>query len=174
VIRADSPDENVRKALEHLGGAASPSPAVVLWGTGERYREFLHVDDLATACVHLVKNYDCREIGEFVNIGTGEDKKVKDLAVLVKEIVGFSGRIEVDRTKPGGMPKKLLDISRTKASTGSLRSGLKRVYERPINYTPASKGTSVKGSSDSLATVVQKLMAALSDAPKRQRLMMLL
>jgi GDP-L-fucose synthase len=133
VIRADSPDENVRKALEHLGRAASPSPAVEVWGTGEPYREFLHVDDLATACVHLVKNYDYREIGEFVNIGTGEDIKVKDLALMVKEIVDFSGRIEFDRTKTGGMPKKLLDISRIKSLNWKpeirLEEGIRKAYQ---------------------------------------------
>ena len=133
VIRADSPDDDVRKALKHFGIVDSPSTAVLLWGTGEPYREFLHVDDLATACVHLVKHYDCREIGEFVNIGTGEDIKVKDLAMLVKEIVGFSGRIEFDRTKPDGMPKKLLDISRIKSLNWKpeirLEEGIRKAYQ---------------------------------------------
>jgi GDP-L-fucose synthase len=133
VIRADSPDEDVRKALKHFGIVESPTPAVDLWGTGGVYREFLHVDDLATACTYLVENYDYREIGEFVNIGTGEDIKVKDLAMLVKEIVGFSGRVEFDLTKPDGMPKKLLDISRIRSLNWRpeirLEEGIRKVYQ---------------------------------------------
>ena len=133
VIRADSSDEDVRKALQHFGIVGSPSTAVLLWGTGEPYREFLYVDDLATACVHLVKNYDSREVGEFVNIGTGEDIKIKDLAMLVKKILGFAGRIEFDRTKPDGMPKKLLDISRIKSLNWEpetrLEEGIRKAYQ---------------------------------------------
>ena len=133
VIRADSPDEDVREALKHFGIVESPSTAVELWGTGEPYREFLHVDDLATACTYLVENYDYGEIGEFVNIGAGEDIKVKDLAVLVKEIVGFNGGITFDRTKPDGMPKKLLDISRIKSLNWEpeirLEEGIRKAYQ---------------------------------------------
>jgi GDP-L-fucose synthase len=132
-ITEQSADEDVRKALLHYGIADTPSPAIVLWGTGEPCREFLYVDDLAKACVHLVKNYDCRALGEFINVGTGEDISIKDLALLVKEIVGFRGSVAFDHTKPDGMPKKLLDISRIrglgwKPEVG-LREGIQEAYQ---------------------------------------------
>lgn len=82
---------------------------VVMWGTGSPMREFLHVDDLADACVHLMNTYDSSEI---VNIGTGEDISIKDLAGIIKEIVGFKGEIMNDTTKPDGTPRKLLDVSK--------------------------------------------------------------
>ncbi|MDO8785533.1 MAG: NAD-dependent epimerase/dehydratase family protein [Syntrophales bacterium] len=88
---------------------------VELWGSGEPYREFLYVEDLADACVLLMENYDYNDIGEFINIGTGEDIKVKDLANMIKDIVGFEGEVRHDLAKPDGTPKKLLDISRMKA-----------------------------------------------------------
>jgi GDP-L-fucose synthase len=88
------------------------APSVTLWGTGEPYREFLYVDDLADACVFLMERYGARDIGEFINIGTGEDIKIRDLAEMVRKIVGYEGEIVNDRSKPDGTPKKLLDISK--------------------------------------------------------------
>ncbi len=88
---------------------------VILWGTGAPCREFLHVDDLADACVFLMERYDAKQIGEFVNIGTGADLTIKELAEMIKRIVGFEGAIAWDKTKPDGTPRKLLDISRLKA-----------------------------------------------------------
>ncbi|KKT42788.1 MAG: GDP-fucose synthetase [Microgenomates group bacterium GW2011_GWC1_44_37] len=82
---------------------------VVLWGTGNVYREFLYVDDMADACVYLMEHYDSSEI---INIGTGVDLKIKELAQIIKKIVGFKGKIVWDSTKPDGTPKKLLDVSR--------------------------------------------------------------
>jgi GDP-L-fucose synthase len=76
---------------------------VVLWGSGDVYREFLYVDDMADACVYLMKHYDSSEI---INIGTGEDLKIKELAQIIKKIVGFKGKIVWDSTKPDGTPKK--------------------------------------------------------------------
>jgi GDP-L-fucose synthase len=107
--------------------------SVTIWGSGEPYREFLHVGDLADACVFLMERYGYQEIGEFVNIGTGSDIRIKDLAVLVKDVVGYQGEIEYDRSKPDGTPKKLLDVSRIgqlgwKASTG-LDEGIRKTYE---------------------------------------------
>ncbi len=81
---------------------------VVMWGTGTPRREFLHVDDLADACLHLMLTYNDPEI---VNVGTGEDITIRELAELVKEIVGFDGEIVQDQTKPDGTPRKLLDVS---------------------------------------------------------------
>ena len=82
---------------------------VMVWGTGAPRREFLHVDDLADACVFLMENYDRPEI---VNIGTGEDIAIKELAAMIKEIVGFAGEINWDTSKPDGTPRKLLDVSK--------------------------------------------------------------
>lgn len=107
--------------------------SVTIWGSGEPYREFLHVGDLADACVFLMERYGYNEIGEFVNIGTGTDIRIKDLAVLIKGIVGYQGEIEYDRSKPDGTPKKLLDVSRIgklgwKAGTG-LDEGFRKTYD---------------------------------------------
>lgn len=82
---------------------------VVMWGTGTPMREFLHVDDLADACVHLMLTYNDPEI---VNVGTGEDVTIRQLADLVKNTVGFEGEIIQDLTKPDGTPRKLLDVSK--------------------------------------------------------------
>ena len=82
---------------------------VVMWGTGTPMREFLHVDDLAEACVHLMQTYNDPEI---VNVGTGEDVTIRELAEIVKKVVGFDGEIVQDLTKPDGTPRKLLDVSK--------------------------------------------------------------
>ena len=83
-----------------------------LWGTGTSRREFLYVDDLADAVVFLMNNYNATDIGEFVNIGMGKDITIKELAEIVKEIVGFKGEIEWDTSKPDGTPQKLLNVER--------------------------------------------------------------
>ena len=84
-------------------------PRVVLWGSGKPRREFLHVDDLADACVFLMNNYDGSEI---INIGVGEDLTISELAKLVAKVVGFNGEIRFDSSKPDGTPQKLLDVTR--------------------------------------------------------------
>lgn len=83
--------------------------SVEIWGTGSPLREFLHADDLADACFYLMQNYN--EEG-LVNIGVGNDISIKDLALLVKKIVGFSGELKFDSTKPDGTPRKLMDVSK--------------------------------------------------------------
>jgi len=85
---------------------------LVLWGSGQPCREFLYVDDLADAVLFLMNAYGAKDVGEFVNIGTGKDLTIKDLAKMIKDIVGFEGEIEFDKTKPDGTPKKLLDVSK--------------------------------------------------------------
>ncbi|MDD5091825.1 MAG: GDP-L-fucose synthase [Candidatus Wallbacteria bacterium] len=85
---------------------------VVLWGTGKPFREFLHADDLAEACVFLMEKFSAAEAGEMVNIGAGSDLPLQELAEMVKNVTGFSGRIDWDHTKPDGMQRKLLDVSR--------------------------------------------------------------
>ena len=82
---------------------------VVVWGTGAPKREFLHVDDLADDCIFLMNNYDNSEI---INIGTGGDISIKELAEMIKKITGFTGEIVWDASKPDGTPRKLLDVSR--------------------------------------------------------------
>lgn len=105
------------------------SPSVNLWGTGTPLREFLHADDMADACVHLMKSYN--EAG-LVNIGVGEDISIKDLALLIKNIVGYEGNIEWDSNKPDGTPRKLMDVSKLRSmgwqANISLEEGIKSVY----------------------------------------------
>jgi GDP-L-fucose synthase len=105
---------------------------ITLWGSGTPYRELLYADDLAEACVLLMRTHSAAEIGEFVNIGSGTDMQIRDIAMLVREIIGFEGGVHWDPAKPEGTPKKLVDVSRIntlgwKASTG-LREGIARVY----------------------------------------------
>jgi GDP-L-fucose synthase len=103
--------------------------AVTVWGTGTPRREFLHVDDLADASLFLMNHYNDSEI---VNIGVGRDISIRELAELIKEVVGFRGDIVFDPTKPDGMPRKLLDVSKLKLlgweASISLREGIKQTY----------------------------------------------
>ena len=107
---------------------------VVVWGTGSPRREFLHVDDLAAACLLLLERYDGDEP---VNIGTGTDLAIKDLAELVAEVVGFEGGIRFDPGRPDGTPRKLLDIGRITALGWrpgiDLRDGIAATYEWYVN-----------------------------------------
>lgn len=105
-------------------------PSVEMWGTGTPMREFLHADDLGDACVYLMNHYDDEQ---FVNIGSGTDLTIKDLALLIKDIVGFKGEITHDLSKPDGTPRKLMDVSYLH-SLGwkhkiELREGITQVYE---------------------------------------------
>ncbi|HWR25742.1 MAG TPA: GDP-L-fucose synthase [Methanosarcina sp.] len=108
-------------------------PEVVIWGTGKPFREFLHVDDMADASVYLMENFNANDIGEFVNIGIGKDITIAELAVLIKEIVGFKGKIKKDTSKPDGTPQKLLDIAKLNSlgwkAKISLKEGIKQTYE---------------------------------------------
>ena len=103
--------------------------SVVLWGTGTPKREFLHVDDLADACVFLMNHYDESDI---INIGSGEDISIAELALLVKDIVGYSGNIEYDAKKPDGTPLKRLDVGKLRRLGWkpkiSLKEGIKKTY----------------------------------------------
>jgi GDP-L-fucose synthase len=103
--------------------------SVTVWGTGTPRREFMHADDMADACVYLMKNYDKEK---FVNLGVGTDVSIKELAHLIKEIVGYKGEIVFDTTKPDGTPRKLMDVSYLH-SLGwthkiNLEQGIKSVY----------------------------------------------
>jgi GDP-L-fucose synthase len=128
--------------LEMLGITAD---YVKLWGTGQPYREFLFVDDLADACVFLMENCDAGSavnfshdrqghtlIGEFINIGTGEDLTISNLATLVRQIVGYEGEIMWDTSKPDGTLRKRLEVSKIK-SLGwqpriTLEQGIRMTY----------------------------------------------
>lgn len=103
---------------------------VVIWGTGSPLREFMHADDVADACVHLMEQYNGKTP---VNVGIGEDISIIQLAELVKNLVGFKGRIVLDATKPDGTPRKILDVSKLHALGWrhkiSLQEGLRQVYE---------------------------------------------
>lgn len=106
------------------------APSVVLWGTGRPKREFLYVDDMADACIYLMENYNGND---FFNIGTGEDVTILEVAEKIKAIVGFTGALEFDASKPDGTPRKLLDVSRINAlgwkARVPLEQGLKRAIE---------------------------------------------
>jgi GDP-L-fucose synthase len=110
----------------------SGQKTVTIWGTGKPRREFLYIDDLVQALLVLMEKYDQADIGEFINIGSGKDITILELAELIKNRVGFTGDIKLDMTKPDGMPRKLLDVSRInnlgwKAAT-SLEEGIVRTY----------------------------------------------
>lgn len=105
-------------------------PTVEIWGDGSPKREFMHVDDLADACLYLMEEYDGKQ---FVNVGVGEDISIKDLAYMVKEIVGFEGELEFDTSKPSGTPRKLMNVSRLNEAGFKakieLREGIAHVYQ---------------------------------------------
>ena len=105
-------------------------PTVEVWGTGAPMREFLHVDDLAKACLFLMENYNEKEL---VNIGTGKDVTINELAQLVKKIIGFNGNLVWDSSKPDGTPRKLLDVSKAHGLGWKhkieLEEGIKMVYQ---------------------------------------------
>jgi len=106
------------------------APEVVVWGTGTPKREFLHADDLADACVFLMKSYN--EAG-LINIGTGEDLSITELAMMIKDVVGYEGNIVYDASKPDGTPRKLMDVTKLSALGWhyriGLREGLEKVYK---------------------------------------------
>jgi GDP-L-fucose synthase len=117
----------LRKAHEAKQNGARE---IVVWGSGKPRREFLHVDDLADACVFLLENYDAPAI---VNVGWGEDISIQQLVELICDVIGFGGAITFDASKPDGTPRKLLDVSKLTAlgwhPSISLRDGIARTYE---------------------------------------------
>ncbi|RPJ79767.1 MAG: GDP-L-fucose synthase [Alphaproteobacteria bacterium] len=136
------PNDNYDLATSHVMAALirkfheakiSNESQVIVWGTGTPKREFMHVDDMADACVYLMENRDAKDIGEFVNIGVGKDLTIRELAELIQDIVGYGGKIVYDTTKPDGTPQKLLDVSRLNSlgwkARISLRDGILQSYE---------------------------------------------
>ncbi len=137
-ISFDNKNE-IKEILEKIGINEN---SITVWGSGEVYREFLYVDDLADGCVYLMENIEAEKMRElsqdyFVNIGTGEDIKLKELFYLVKEVIGYKGNISHDLSKPDGTPKKLLDVKKInqlgwKANI-SLEEGIRKMYEWYLN-----------------------------------------
>jgi GDP-L-fucose synthase len=117
----------LRKAHE---AKTSGAREIVVWGSGKPLREFLHVDDLASACLLLLEKYDSPEI---INVGYGEDLSIRELAELICDVVGFDGNLAWDATKPDGTPRKLLDITRLRSlgwePTIPLRDGIAQTYD---------------------------------------------
>ncbi|MET4802532.1 GDP-L-fucose synthase [Bradyrhizobium sp. LB11.1] len=133
------PGDNYHPELSHVVAAlirrfheakVSGAKSVVVWGTGTPRREFLYVDDMADACVHLMKTYSGADL---INIGIGEDIAIAEFARVVADIVGYRGEISYDTSRPDGTPRKLLDVSRLSKlgwrATTSLHDGLRRAYE---------------------------------------------
>ena len=127
-IRGQRPEAGGRRSGGR-GERLKGSDSVTIWGTGTPRREFLHVDDLADACVFLMKHYD---EGEIINIGVGKDITIGELAELIKDIVGFKGSIQYDSSKPDGTPRKLLDVTGLRSMGWEpkifLREGIEETY----------------------------------------------
>jgi len=112
---------------------------VTIWGTGKPRREFLHVDDLARAAAFLMDAYDSPEI---INVGTGEDLSIRELAEMVCRVIGFQGRIVYDSSRPDGTPRKLLDVSRLKAlgwkPSIALEEGVRQTWQWYLEHALAT------------------------------------
>ncbi|MET4517003.1 GDP-L-fucose synthase [Bradyrhizobium sp. I1.7.5] len=139
------PGDNYHPELSHVVAAlirrfheakVAGAKSVIVWGTGTPRREFLYVDDMADACVHLMKTYSSAEL---VNIGTGEDITIAEFARVVADIVGYGGEIGFDTSRPDGTPRKLLDVSRLAKlgwrATTSLEDGVRRAYAAYLSHT---------------------------------------
>ena len=128
----------IRKCVDARNAGA---PTVTIWGTGTPRREFLHVDDMADACIYLMQKYDESDI---VNIGVGEDVSIAELYALVKKVADFSGSIQYDNSKPDGTPRKLLDVSKIHALGWKARISLEEGVHSTIAWYekqgPAAKG----------------------------------
>ncbi|GAN31540.1 GDP-L-fucose synthase [Candidatus Brocadia sinica JPN1] len=124
---------------------------VEVWGSGAPSREFLHANDLADACIFLMRNYNAPDIGEFINIGTGKELKIKELAEIIKEIVGFKGEIHWDTSKPDGTPRKLLCVEKINRLGWEAKidftDGLKVVYNNYV-LKNSKKGSAISKSCD--------------------------
>jgi GDP-L-fucose synthase len=131
----------IRKVHE---AKVSGKPDVVIWGSGDPHREFLYCDDLADACVHLMERQHASDIGEFVNIGAGQEISIRDLALLIAEILDYRGKLTFDSSMPDGTPRKLLDISRMEQlgwrPKTSLRDGIALVYRSYLDSLTEGAG----------------------------------
>jgi GDP-L-fucose synthase len=131
-------DFNNHKSIENaLNQVGAFKDRVIVWGDGSVYREFMHSQDLAQACLYLINNKNFADIGSHVNITSGLDIKISDLFEIVKNIVGFNGKIEYDITKPNGTPRKLMDATKLNSlgwsAKISLKEGVNRFYTWYLN-----------------------------------------
>jgi GDP-L-fucose synthase len=127
----DNFDENTSHVLPAMirrfaAARASGASRVTIWGSGAPLREFMHVDDVARACLFLLENYDDAQT---INVGTGFEVSIRELAAIVADTVGFTGELDFDHTKPDGTPRKLLDVSRLSALGWTARIGLEKGIE---------------------------------------------
>jgi GDP-L-fucose synthase len=128
----------IRKVHE---ASARGDAQVVIWGTGQPRREFLYSDDLGDACVLLMERHTAASIGELINIGTGEDATVEELARVVAEVIGYHGRFVFDANKPDGTPRKLLDVARINALGWRAQTGLKEgIAKAYVDYLSRGAG----------------------------------
>ena len=133
LARAAGADPQVPRRARSTGARE-----VVIWGTGTPRREFLHVDDLADACVFLMEHYDEEQ---HINVGTGEDLTIRELAEMVREIVYPEARLAFDTSKPDGTPRKLLDVSRLHALGWRHRIALREGFSRPTTGSWSTRTT---------------------------------
>lgn len=125
-----SSKDSITESLAQIGITKS---SLILWGTGKVLREFLHTDDLARAALFFMEEHTYSSMGAFVNIGTGKDISIRELAEIIKSTIGYEGNLEFDSTKPDGTPRKLLDVSKAKSLgwqyTIEPEEGIKKVFE---------------------------------------------
>ncbi len=155
------PGDNFDSAASHVVPAligrfhrarVSGAPTVTVWGSGTPRRELMHSEDAADACVFLMERIDARDIGEVINVGTGSDITIRELAELIAQVTGFDGRIEFDPTRPDGTPLKRMDVSRLSALGWKprigLRAGIESTYrgflESPAAGAKARAGPAAK------------------------------
>ena len=124
----------LRKTIE---AKAAGAPSVEIWGSGSPLREFLYVDDLAEACVFLMEHWS--EAGP-INVGTGRDISIRDLALLIQDVVGFEGEMAFDASKPDGTPRKLLDVSRLEAAGWRAQTPLRQGIEQTLAWHEENHG----------------------------------
>lgn len=128
-INLDSP----KSIEESLAEAGIRKDSVYIWGSGNVFREFMHADDMAKACIYFMKIDNTDGMGEFLNIGTGKDILIKDLAYTIKDIVGFKGKLDFDTSKPDGTPKKLMSSDKANSlgwkAEIELEDGIKSIYD---------------------------------------------
>jgi len=126
-----------QEIIKFLNTNGIENDCITLWGTGKPFREFLYVDDMTSACIFLMQNYNASEIGEFINIGSGKDIQIKELANLIKNIIGYSGEIKFNNSELDGTPRKLSDVSKINKfgwrSTTTLENGIKKTFEHRIS-----------------------------------------
>lgn len=134
----DTTNQTDMQISEYLKNFGIKPNCLTLWGSGNVFREFLHAEDLVEALIFLMQNHNYDDIGEIINIGVGQDLKIKDLADIIKKVVGFDGEIKYDCEKPDGTPKKLLDVSRI-FNLGwrpkiTFEDGIKKSYEWYLEF----------------------------------------